>query len=123
MPGVRLSRWARSSRKRSVLKYFLLSSGKDGGDDGVCTQFFLDHQSTDEICARGDATPRPRSAASFCGIRIASPSWTLTTESRVSSRRIEGINSSEIPECDSEPCVRLRVSAIHGLRTFTANRF
>src|SRR5215475_11156328 len=33
--------------------------------------------------------PRPNRAASFCAIRIASPSWTLITGSRFSRFRIE----------------------------------
>ena len=42
-------------------------------------------------------TASPSSRASFCAIRIASPSQTSTTGSSASSRTIAGMNSSEIP--------------------------
>ena len=42
-------------------------------------------------------TPRPSSRASFCAIRIASPSSTAMISSRKARSRIGGTNSSEIP--------------------------
>jgi hypothetical protein len=42
-------------------------------------------------------TPSPKRLASFCAMRIASPSSTATTPSSASSETIGGMNSSEMP--------------------------
>src|ERR1019366_5203046 len=86
-----------SSRNRSVLRYFLFESLNT-----VATTASPPRSSCASSAARKFAplempTPSPSSVASFCAMRIASPSSTAITRSSSSRCTIGGMNSSLTP--------------------------
>src|ERR1019366_3447729 len=86
-----------SSRNRSVLRYFLFESLNT-----VATTASPPRSSCASIAARKFApleipTPSPSSVASFCAMRIASPSSTAITRSSSSRCTMGGMNSSLTP--------------------------
>jgi len=70
---------------------------EDGDDGGVWRDFVLGAQSARKLQPEEIPTAKPRLKASFCAMRMASPSGMAMTSSRSSSLMISGTNSSEMP--------------------------
>src|SRR5208283_4131946 len=95
--GAKYSFRTGSSLVRSVLKYFLLSSGKTvtttaSGPSCSCTIRAARRLQPEEM-----PTASPSVEASFCAMTMESPSETGTTSSSIERSTSAGINSSEMP--------------------------